>query len=105
MPVSNPSPGGAGGFDGSRIQAVRVNMGAITVGATADVTVTWPVPFADANYTVTATAQDNVGTTTAGTLTRKIISQTAAAVVIRVSDTSTAILDGQAFLHVHAIHD
>lgn len=87
----------------SRFKGQRVTTGAIAGGATADVTLTWTTAFADANYTVTAEVVE--GTAAMNTLTvRKIVSVTAAAVVVRVEN-QDGLNARTGTLHVIAIHD
>lgn len=81
----------------------RVSTGAIAGGASAEITVTWPTAFADANYTVTTSIVE--GTAGANTLrANKIVSKVAASILVRVEnvDTLTA-RTGE--IHAIAVHD
>lgn len=86
---------------GSGLKHVRTNL---TVGATTSalVTVTWPAPFADANYTVTASVVDSTASTVSLSVTH-IETIAAGSVVVRVANTSAGSLNG--VLHVIAMHD
>lgn len=68
----------------SRIQAFRVTTGTIAANSSADVTVTWPTPFADTNYTMQAQLQED--TTTMGLIFLRIESRTATQAVLRVQN-------------------
>lgn len=85
------------------VKSQRVSTGAIGGGLSALVTLTWTVPFSDANYTVIAVVQD----ATVGLLSLSVVhieSISASAVVVRVSNTTVATpITGS--LHLIAIHD
>jgi len=88
--------------DGGGLKHGRVTTGSIGAGVSAVVTLTWTTAFADANYTVNASVLNS----TAATASLKIVhieTQTAAAVTVRVENTSAGALTGT--LHVIAIHD
>lgn len=80
----------------------RVTTGAIGSGADALVTLTWGTPFASASYTVSASVLD--ATTAAASLrVVHVETVTAAAVAVRVENTSAGSLTGT--LLVIALHD
>lgn len=86
-------------------RAARAAVPALGVNAVADVTVTWPEPFDDANYTVTYAVEENISTGTTGPIVRQIRSRSAAGCVIRVSSAAQAYTAGQITLHVIAVAD
>lgn len=88
--------------DGGGFKHARVSTGSIGAGLSALVTVTWTTAFADTDYTVVASVQDS----TAATLSLVVVhieTKTAAAVAVRVENTSLGSLTGT--LHVIAVHD
>jgi hypothetical protein len=90
------------------IQAARVDIGALTgAQSPVDITLTWPVPFADTNYTVTTDIVETAGPS-AGTqldAKRQVLTKTAAGISVRMSNGSGAYSAGQLFLHAIAVHD
>lgn len=96
MSISASSPAGP------RTETKRVSTGSVAgAGGTASVTVTWDVPFADANYTVAASVErDIVGD---DLRIQRIRSQTATACVVAVVNNSLTAQTGT--LHAIAIAD
>jgi hypothetical protein len=83
-------------------KAERVTTGSIAAGASALVTLTWAVAFADANYTAVASVLD----ATAAAASLRVVhveSVTAAAVGVRVENTSAGALTGT--VQVIGMHD
>lgn len=88
----------------NKIQRVAVSTPALTLLASSqDVTVTWPVPFADSNYSVVPTVWVTAGTLGKFTAQPKAGSQTATGCVVTVASLGIAIASGQT-LDVLAIH-
>lgn len=84
------------------LQGGRITTGSIGAGASALVTYTWPIPFKDTNYTVTA----SVLNATAAAASLKVVhveTVSATAVVVRVENTSAGALTGT--LNLIALHD
>lgn len=84
------------------IKSKRVTTGSIATAATALVTITWDVAFADASYTTTI----NVIDSTTSSLSLSVVhieSQTASAVTARVLNNALGSLTGT--LHAIGIHD
>lgn len=81
----------------------RVTTGAIAGGASAEVTVTWATAFADANYTV-VTSMLEATTGTNSLRIRHIVSKTAAAIVVRVTN-DDAINAKTGEIQASAFHD
>lgn len=80
----------------------RVTTGSIGAGASALVAYTWPAPYKDALYTVTA----SVLNATAAAASLKVVhveTQSATQVVVRVENTSAGALTGT--LNLIAVHD
>ena len=86
-------------------QAVRVNAGAFTVSQTRDVTITWPTPFADANYTALAILVDAASTANANALRQIVGLPTASGFTVRVAAGTTGYSSGQLLIHAIGIHD
>lgn len=84
------------------LQGGRITTGSIGAGASALVTYTWPIPFKDANYTVTASV---LNATAAAASLRVVHVETvsATAVAVRVENTSAGALTGT--LNLIALHD
>lgn len=90
------------------IRAVRTSTGSVGLGATVDVTVTWPTAFVDDNYTALVTVEEPTADITNDNLfLRKIVSKTASGMVVSVglvfSTTPSVARTGT--LHCIAIHD
>lgn len=85
------------------IKHQRTVTGTVAAGGVLLVTITWTTPFANANYTVSATVFENINTGAKGLSVEKIEDQTASVVKILISNASVSDLDG--VLHVIAIHD
>lgn len=95
-------PGAKAARLGVRIKTVRVTTGAILFNTNASVTVTWPTPFKDANYTVIATVEE--ATAGLGITVEHVVSKAAASCVVRVkNDATSGTVTGT--LHVVAISD
>lgn len=97
------STGGGVGF--SRIPQPhfqRVTTGAVGATSSAVVTLTWTIPFTDANYTVTCDVEDSTAAT-ASLSVLHVESKVAASVGVRVNNTSAGPLTGT--LGCIAIHD
>lgn len=88
--------------DGGGLKHARVTTGSIGAASSALVTVTWTTAFADTNYTVVASVQDSTAAILSLTVVH-IETKTAAAVEVRVQNTSAGSLTGT--LHVIAMHD
>lgn len=104
MPVdiANFSKNGTEG----KIQAVRVDAGSLPASSNTTVIITWPSPFADANYSVAAvTFEDTLNRSTDTTVVRHIFSKTAAGVSVIVGTGTNAYTPGQGFLHCIGFHD
>lgn len=86
------------------IQRVRFNAGAIAGTTTADVVVTWPTPFADTNYAVSAVLHDTIATANNNAL-RQIFNKTASTVTVRLSTGTTAYTSGQLVIDMIGVHD
>ncbi len=87
---------------GAGFKHIRQTTGSIGAGVTALVTITWAAAFADANYTVSAAVED-VTTDILSLAVVHVETKTAAAVAVRISNTSLGALTGT--LHVIAVHD
>src|SRR6266498_3489314 len=70
-------------FDATKTQ--RVGVPATAAASYALVTVSWPAPFADTNYTVVATTSDTGASAGYGAWVRRIASKTTDAVVVQVN--------------------
>lgn len=84
------------------IKTRRITTGSVAASSQAEVTVAWETPFADTNYTVIATVEEN----TAATDTLKVLkvaSKTAEGVIIRVQNVNATARTGT--LHVLALPD
>jgi hypothetical protein len=91
--------GGISQGSGVKTARVALTTPAFTVNATADTSFTWPTPFADANYTVTAVCH-----TVAGTITLSLYGLTNAGFTIRaINPPGTSC--GTLTAHIIAIHD
>lgn len=80
--------GSSGATAGRDVRTKRVSTGAVAGGATVELTVTWTEAFPNADYTVSAAVSEP----TAGTSTltvRRLVSQTASQVVVRVENADT----------------
>lgn len=88
-----------------RIQTLRVDAGVITASATVDIPITWPVPFADANYTVVAAIHDAAGTANNSALRQLQGTKTASGISVRVAAGTAGYTAGQLFINAIAIHD
>lgn len=88
--------------DASAFKHKRVTTGSIGAGSTALVTVTWTTPFADANYTVSASVVDST-TTSLSLSVVHVESVTANDVTVRILNNAVGSLTGT--LHVIAVHD
>lgn len=88
--------------DSGGIKHARKTTGSIGGTSSALVTVTWTTAFADANYTAVATVLDATASTSALSVVH-IETQSAAAVAVRVANTSGGNLTGT--LNVIAVHD
>jgi hypothetical protein len=86
----------------TRLQAGRVTTGAIGPGASALVTLTWGVAFADANYTVNASVVDATAAVTSLQVVH-IETVLAASVAVRVQNTAAGALTGT--LNAIGMHD
>lgn len=86
----------------ARFKAQRVTTGSVATVSTALVTVTWTAPFADTNYTVTASVEDSTAALASLTVLH-VETKTAVAVAVRVYNSSGISLTGT--LHVIAVHD
>jgi hypothetical protein len=87
---------------GHGIAHQRVTTGSINAGASALVTLTWTIPFGDANYTVQASVVD----ATAAAAALRVVhveSISSSAAIVRVENTSAGSLTGT--LHVMGMHD
>jgi len=90
---------------GGGLQAARADCGALGVSATADITVNWPVPFADTNYTVTVSLVEVGGPTANVDAIRQVLTKTASGITVRVSGGTTGYAAGGLFVHAIAVHD
>lgn len=101
----NASAGGAAGvgFSGQSTKAQRVTTGSVAGAASVAVTLTWTVPFADANYTVSASLVEATASTSTLRI-HHIESQTAAAVVVRVVN-DEAVTAKTGTIHAIAVRD
>lgn len=87
------------------MRAVRQPTGSIAGGASADVVATFDSPFADANYTVSALAEEIGGGLAAATLeVRRVLARNAADVHLRVIN-HDSLNARSGLVHVIAIHD
>jgi hypothetical protein len=105
MSVVNPSASGlTSGAGPKQYQTVRTASQAFGANASTDVTITWPVAFADANYTVLVTivAEDVSNSLLAGQ--NAIKSKTATSVVARVQN-ADALNPHNGHVEAIAIHD
>jgi hypothetical protein len=87
------------------IRAARVNCGPFTASQSKDIALNWPIPFADTNYTVVATAVEVGGPTANSDAVRQVLTVTAAGITVRVASGATGYADGALFLHAVAVHD
>jgi hypothetical protein len=78
---------------GVQLQTVRLTTGSIAATpATGSVTVTWPKPFRDTNYTVVATVED--ATAGLGLAVEHVVSKSTTGCVVRVKNNSAGALTG-----------
>jgi len=84
------------------IQSVRVTTGSVTGSAQAEITVTWPQAFPQANYTVMAVVEEATAAT--DTLqVKKIVSRSTTDCVVRVVNANASARTGT--LHLVGISD
>jgi hypothetical protein len=88
-----------------QVQTVRVNLGVFTASQVKDITITWPFPFVDTNYTVACTLVEPSANTANSDAFRQVLTQTAASILVRIASGSTGYSDGQLFLHAIGWHD
>lgn len=93
---------GAVGGLGNSVRTKRTTTGSVAGGGSVDVTVTWAPAFADANYTATVSVLEGAAGSTLRI--RKVLSQTAAAIVVRVFNEDT-LNTFTGTVHALAIHD
>jgi hypothetical protein len=86
-------------------RTARVAGPAMAANTAVDVVVTWPTPFADANYTVNANVAESISTIANGVIVRQIRSKDANGCVVRISNGTQVFLAGDVTLHAIAIHD
>lgn len=84
------------------MRSLRVTTGSVAGGGSVDVTVTWPTPFADSNYTAVASIEE--GTAGDSLRVRKVVSRAAGSVTVLVAN-SDALNARTGIVHVIAIHD
>ncbi|MES2460591.1 MAG: hypothetical protein V4671_08395 [Armatimonadota bacterium] len=85
-----------------KFRTKRVTVQNLAGLALSDVTVTWPKPFPDANYTATVSLMQ-MGVPAGITIDCALVSQTAAGIVVRVKNIG---ISAQApVLHAMALHD
>src|SRR3954447_11145259 len=88
------------------VQTVRLNAGIFTASQTKDVTLTWPSPYPDLNYTVVTDLVENAGAGTANIDgKRQVISKSTTSIVVKVSAGTVGYADGECLIHAIAIHD
>lgn len=100
-------PDGIGGVAGigqtGGVKHQRLSTGVVTAGARVAVTVTWTVPFADANYTAMANVFDATSAAQAAFLCERIMAQDRFGVTVIVRNSNASNLTG--IVYVIAMHD
>lgn len=91
----------AGGLGGLLMQAQRGAIGPITTLSNAQITLTWPVAFADTNYSVIAIYEENTNLSKACVC--QVKTKAAGSVVINVANDTAASRTGT--VHAIAVHD
>lgn len=92
-------------LEASKVRTARVSTGSIIGAGQANVTVTWPSAFADANYTVVAVVEHGTDpTSTSELLLKRVISKAAASCVVQVQN-QDAVTANTGTIHAIAIHD
>lgn len=86
---------------GPGIQAARASVGPITAGNNAQLTITWPTAFADANYSVSFSYEEN--TNLSKSVTVNVKSKAAGSVSINVANDTAASRTGT--INAIAVHD
>jgi len=86
-------------------RTARVAGPAMAASSTVDIAVTWPTPFADANYTVNANVAEGISTLSNGAVVRQVRSKDANGCTVRISNGSQVFAAGDVTLHAIAIHD
>lgn len=93
--------GGGVSPNGSGLKHQRVGA-SVPANSSALVTINWPTPFVDSNYTTVCSVYDSTSSTTSATVVH-VESTSKASVTIRVNNTSSNTFNG--ILHVIAMHD
>lgn len=91
-----------GGISENRIRTKRVTTGSIAGNGEATVTVIWDLAFADSNYTAVVSVLED---STIGLQVRRIMTQTAGAITVRVANVMDITNPHTGTLHAVAIHD
>lgn len=86
---------------GGLLQTKRQTTGSVPAGGTADVVVTWPTAFTDANYTAPLPAVVDAAN---DLVVDRLVAQAAASITVRVRNTDT-LNAATGTLHAIALHD
>lgn len=90
----------------ARIQTVRAfNPGVFTASQTRDITISWPVAFADTNYAATFAIHDAAGTANNSAARQIQGAKTVNGITIRIAAGTAGYSSGQLLIDAIAVHD